>query len=249
MKKIFVFAVLVLSAAFANAQSEDSVKMILDNYFENIGGRDAWRELKGVKMSAEISQGGMSIPIETYQMADGRSATKISFQGMNMSQGVFDGETLWGTNWMSMEAEKSESEATENMKRNAKRGVIPFLDYEDKGYTVEYMGAETVEGVECYKLKMNEGKMLADGEEVDNISITYFDQENFVPIKAEQEIMAGELKGQMTFSLFSDYDEVDGLFFAFSMTSGTAMGEQTIEWDEIELNPKVKDELFAFPGE
>lgn len=249
MKKIFVFAVLALSTAFANAQSEDSVKMILDNYFENIGGRDAWRELKGVKMSAEVSQGGMSIPVEVYQMADGRSATKISFQGMDISQGVFDGETLWSTNFMSMEAEKSESEATENMKRNSKSGVSPFLDYEEKGYTVEYLGTETVEGVECYKLKMNQGKILADGEEVDNISITYFDQENFVPIKTEQEIMSGEMKGQMTFALFSDYDEVDGLFFAFSMTNGSSMGEQTIEWDEIELNPEVTDELFAFPGE
>ena len=249
MKKIFVFAVLLLSAAFANAQSEDSVKMILDNYFENIGGRDAWRELKGVKMSAELDQQGMTIPIETYQMADGRSATKISFQGMNMSQGVFDGETLWGTNWMSMEAEKSESEATENMKRNAKSGISPFLDFDKKGYTIEYMGTETVEGVECYKLQLNQGKILADGEEVDNISTAYFDQENFVIIKSEQEIMSGEMKGQTTFQLFSDYDEVDGLFFAFSMTTGSSMGEQTIEWDEIEVNPKVKDELFAFPGE
>ena len=54
---------------------------------------------------------------------------------------------------------------------------------------------------------MNQGKILADGEEVDNISTAYFDQENFVIIKSEQEIMSGEMKGQTTFQLFSDYDE------------------------------------------
>lgn len=249
MKKIFVFAMLAMSTAFVNAQDTDSVKMILDNYFENTGGREAWSELKGIKMSAELDQQGMTIPIEVYQMADGRSATKISFQGMEISQGVFDGETLWNTNFMSMEAEKADAEATENAKRSAKDGASPFLNYEEKGYTVELVGSETVEGVECYKLKMTKGKILVDGEEVDNVSYTYFDKENFVPIQAEQEIMSGEMKGQMAYTIFSDYQEVDGLYFAFSITNKSSMGEQAIEFDEIEVNPEVDDAIFAFPGE
>lgn len=249
MKKIFVFAMLALSTAFVNAQDTDSVKMILDNYFENIGGREAWSELKGIKMSAELDQQGMTIPIEVYQMADGRSATKISFQGMEINQGVFDGETLWNTNFMSMEAEKADDEATENAKRTAKDGVSPFLNYEEKGFIIELVGSETVEGVDCYKLKVTKGKLLADGEEVDNISYTYFDKENFVPIQAEQEIMSGEMKGQMATTIFSDYQEVDGMYFAFSITNKSSMGEQAIEFDEIEVNPEVTDEMFTFPGE
>lgn len=249
MKKIFVFAMLAMSTALVNAQDVDSVKMILDNYFENTGGREAWAEVKGVKMSAELDQQGMTIPIEVFQMADGRSATKISFQGMEINQGVFDGETLWNTNFMSMEAEKADAEDTENAKRNAKDGVSPFLNYADKGYTVELVGEETVEGVDCYKLKMVKGKVLVDGEEVDNVSYTYFDKENFVPIQNEQEIMSGEMKGQMAYTIFSDYQEVDGLFFAFSITNKSSFGEQAIEFDEIEVNPEVTDAMFAFPGE
>lgn len=249
MKKILVFAVLFATTAFVNAQDVDSVKMILDNYFENIGGKDAWKEVKGIKMSAEVNQQGMTIPVEVYQMADGRSATKISFQGMEINQGVFDGETLWSTNFMSMEAEKADAESTENAKRNKKDGMSPFLNYEDKGYTVELVGSDNVEGVDCYKLKMTKGTVLVEGEEVDNISYTYFDKENFVPIQAEQEIMSGDMKGQMAYTVFSDYQEVDGVYIAFSITNKSSMGEQTIEFDEIVVNPEVTDEMFAFPGE
>ena len=67
-------------------------------------------------MTAEVNQGGMKIPVEMYQMADGRQMTVISFQGKQIKQGVFDGETLWSTNFMTMKAEKSDAETTANMK-------------------------------------------------------------------------------------------------------------------------------------
>lgn len=248
MKKIFLSIVLASTTVLSFAQETDSVQMILDNYMENIGGEEAWSQVEGIKMTAEVDAQGMTIPLEIYQMADGRSITKFSFQGMEMSQGAFDGEVLWSTNFMTMEAEKADDEATENAKRAAKDGMSPFINYKDKGYTIELVGEETVEGVECYKLKVTKGKMMVDGEEVDNISYTYFDKENFVPIKAEQEIMTGEMKGQTASTVFSDYQEVDGLYFPFSITSGSAMGSQTVEFDEIIVNPDVDDDLFAFPG-
>ena len=48
----------------------------------------------------------------------------------------------------------------------------------------------------------------------------------------------------------SDYQEVDGLYFAF--TTSQYLGEQeilTISMESIELNPKVPDSAFAFPDE
>ncbi|MBT8271439.1 MAG: outer membrane lipoprotein-sorting protein, partial [Bacteroidia bacterium] len=88
--KLFIVALAVGFATSINAQTVDE---IIDTYFENTGGYDAWRSLKGVKMTAKVNQGGMEIPVEIVQMSDGRSYSKISFQGMNIMQGVFDGTT------------------------------------------------------------------------------------------------------------------------------------------------------------
>ena len=67
-------------------------------------------------MTAKVNQQGMEIPLEIYQLKDGRQMTKITFQGNVIKQGVYDGETLWSHNFMTMKAEKSDAEETSNFK-------------------------------------------------------------------------------------------------------------------------------------
>ena len=48
----------------------------------------------------------------------------------------------------------------------------------------------------------------------------------------------------------SDYDEVDGIYFPFSMKQGVKGNSgQTITITKIELNPQVDDREFIFPEE
>ena len=58
------------------------------------------------------------------------------------------------------------------------------------------------------------------------------------------------MKGKIGVTTFSDYQEVDGLYFAFSMGQGIKdMGTQAINFDSIELNPEVDNTIFKFPEE
>jgi hypothetical protein len=76
-----------------------------------------------------------------------------------------------------------------------------------------------------------------------NVSFHYFDTENFVPIATETEMKEGPMKGQMSSSTFSDYQEVDGLYFPFSIeTQG-----QGVTIKEIIVNPEIDMTMFAFP--
>ena len=247
MKKIAI-ALLFMSGMFvANAQDMD-VETIIKNYTENIGGEEAWSAVVGVEMEAKISMQGMEIPLTMTQLKDGRTATVASFQGMTFYQGMFDGEVLWGTNQMTMEAEKSESEDTENLKRNVGEFPGDLLTYDELGYTCEMDGEDTKEGVECYKLKMTKKNQIIDGEEVEQVIYYFMDKESFIPIMQEQEIHAGPMKGNVSQTVFSDYQEVDGLYFPFSLTQQVeGMGGQEIVIESVVINPEVKDELFNFP--
>ena len=100
------------------------------------------------------------IPIEMVQLKDGRQMTVVSFQGKEIKQGVFDGTRLWSHNFMTMEAEESDAEATANFKLEANDFPNPFLDYEKKGYTVELIGKETIQGAETFKISVNEASKL-----------------------------------------------------------------------------------------
>jgi outer membrane lipoprotein-sorting protein len=221
---------------------------ILDNYFENTGGRAQWEALEGIKMTAKINQMGMEIPLEIIQLKSGKQMTVINFQGQQIKQGVFDGQVLWSINMMTQKAEKSDQETTDNIKREMGDFPDPFLNYQAKGYTAELLGTEEIDGAECFKIKLTKKPLIVDGQKVDNVSFYYFDMDNFVPIAVQSEIKAGPGKGQMSEVKMSDYQEVSGYYFPFSMIQGLKGQEgQVITFDQIEVNPQVDEAEFVFP--
>jgi outer membrane lipoprotein-sorting protein len=247
MKKLGLVIVMFFGLV-ANAQTVDE---ILSTYYENIGGLENLKKISGVKMTASVNQQGMEIPLEIYQMSDGKQMTVINFQGKEIKQGVFDGETLWAHNFMTMKAEKSDAEATANMKLNMNDFPDDFMDYKSKGYKVELLGKETIDGAETFKIKLIKEPVTIDGKKEDSISYYFFDTENFVPIAVQTEVKSGPTKGMTQQITMSDYQEVDGLYFPFSMTQGVKgqPGGQPITITTIELNPTVDATAFTFPEE
>ena len=245
MKKTTLFLFALLIAFIANAQTADEV---LDQYFENIGGLENLKKIEGIKMSAKTMGQGMEIPIEIVKLKDGKQYLKFTLQGKEIMQMVFDGNTMWSTNFMTMKAEKSPKEDTDNMKLETNDFPGPFIDYKDKGYTVELLGKETIDGAETYKIKLVTEPVTIDGKEEESVSYYYFDTENYVPIVVQTEIKSGPMKGQMSESKMSDYQEVDGIYFPFSLSQGLkGQPGQTLTTTKIELNPQIDDAVFVFP--
>lgn len=248
MKNLFTLLFIsILTISNINAQSLDE---IIDNYFENTGGRDQWEKLEGLKLSAKINQMGMEIPLDIVQLKSGKQLTEINFQGQSIKQGVFDGNVLWSINMMTQKPEKSDQETTDNVKREMGDFPDPFLNYKDKGYIAELIGKEEIDGAECFKIKLTKKPLVIDGNEVENVSFYFFDTENFVPIVVHSEIKSGPMKGQVSEIKMSDYQEVEGLYFPFSMVQGLKGQEgQTITFDQISINPEIEDSEFDFPEE
>ena len=240
-------AVALLFFVAGQAQTADE---IIAKYFENTGGLAKWKALQGVKMTAKVNQGGMEIPLVIIQLKDGRQATKVTLQGKDIMQEVYDGSTLWGHNFMNMKAEKSDAEATENFKQDIGEFPDPFLTYKERGLKAELLGKEKVDGTETFKIKLTKKPIKVDGKETENTVFYYFDAENFVPLMSESEIKSGEAKGMIRQSKFSDYQEVNGLMFPFSLAQGIKdKGTQPLTIVTIEVDPKVDASTFAFPSE
>lgn len=247
MKKL-VLIILAISLNFTvKAQTADE---IINNYFENIGGLEKYKSIEGIKMTATINQQGMEIPIEITQLKGGKQMTLIKFQGKEIKQGVFDGEVLWSTNFMTMKAEKSDAEATSNMKLDNNDFLDSFIDYKKKGYKVELLGKEFIDGAETFKIKLTKEPVTIDGKEEESVSFYFFDTENFVPIAMQSEIKSGQAKGMISEVTMSDYQEVDGIYFPFSMTQGIkGKPGAPLTITKIELNPEVSESDFSFPEE
>jgi outer membrane lipoprotein-sorting protein len=245
--KLTVLALfLCTSSASLFAQTADE---IINNYIKNTGGQEKWQQLKGTKMSAKMDEGGILLPLDVYAFANGKSGTVINFQGQTLYQNMFDGETLWSTNFQNMQAEKSDKETTENHKLQANDFPDDFLNYKSKGYTAELLGKEKIEGTEVFKIKLTKEPETVDGKQVPSISFYYFDTENFVPLQLEKEEKSGQMKGMVVIQKMSDYKEIDGLYFPFSIVYEIkGQGSQAIKIDKVELNPIVSDSFFNLPA-
>ena len=247
MKKLnylLLTTILLFFSLTINAQTADD---IIENYIENTGGADNWAKVNSIKMNITVNQMGMEIPIEQYLSSE-KTYSKISIQGKEIKQGVFDGETLWSTNFMSMKAEKSDQEGIQIMKDELAEFPDPFLNYKKNGFTAELIGSEVVDGSETFKIKLTKKPKAIDGKEVPNVSIYYFDTKNFVPIMMHEEVMSGPGKGMIMEAKMSDYQEVEGLYMPFSLSQGVKdQPGQPLTIKSIELNVKADESEFKFP--
>ncbi len=244
-KFIITFSLIVASMA---AQSQ-SAKEVISQCVEALGGKN-WESVNGLRYTTNVEQGGMKIPLEVVALRDGRTYTKITFQGMEIIQGAYDGTTVWSTNFMTQKPEKAEADDAENTRRSAGDFPNALANYEKAGYKATLEGEENIDGVACHKIKMEKKTMLAEGVEVPNIEYYYIDKDSKALIMTESEIKSGEMKGQIAQTKLSDYQETGGVYMPYSQTVGLKDGQsQSLTFDKIEVNPVVVEETFKYKGE
>ncbi|MCB0656694.1 MAG: outer membrane lipoprotein-sorting protein [Saprospiraceae bacterium] len=247
MKKI-LFALLMTSFLVTNFSYAQTADEVIESYLETIGGRDAIAAIKTMKSVGKVNFQGMEIPFTMYQKAPGAQKLVINFQGQEITQMSFDGNEGWGTNFMTMEPEKWESEDSELMKSEMDFPEV-FLTYKDKGYSAELEGEENIEGTDCYRLKLTKKPMTIDGKEEENFVYYFIDKETNVPVMVRNVIHKGDMKGKSQDTFMSDYQEVNGVYQPFTLQiklDGQTI--QSLSLDTVEVNVDMDDALFAFPG-
>ncbi len=239
MKKLFtIFSVLLLSAAMLQAQT---VNEIIENYLENIGGAEAWKEVKSTRMTGKTMTQMGAFPATVSGMMPNKQLIEIDIQGKNFIQ-AFDGETAWMLNpFMGGAPEKAPQEMADEMAKN--KFQDEFIDWEEKGSKISLEGKKEIEGTETFEVKL----VTEDGEE----KFYYFDTENYVPIMTKAFASTGEMEGKAVEIYLSDYQEVDGLMIPFSIEQkmdGQSLMQMTA--DTIEINPEgLTADNFAYPTE
>lgn len=240
MKKTLFFTLfLVAVAALASAQSAED---IIAKHLEATGAKN-WSKVKAVKMEATIAAdaaAGMSIGWTMTAVRDQAARMDVSVMGMTQSSAV-KGAEGWSTNPFAGQMDP------EPMTADQVKAMMEMTDidgtlvgYQDKGYTVEYVGTEDVEGVEAVKIKVNK-----DAKKIEYI---LFDPETYYEIMNIQidEVDGKEVESRTT---YSNFKKQDGIVFPFSMQQASPMmGNTTITMTAVTLNPEVDMTIFNQPA-
>ena len=233
-----LLAALLVAPVFADDLSVDE---IIAKNIETLGGADAWKAIKSAKMTANFNMGGMEVPIRMTFKRPHMMRVDMEMQGMQIVQ-AYDGETGWAIMPM-MGSSEPELMADDQLKQIKDQADFdgPLMDYKDKGHTIELVGKEEVEGTEAYKLKLTK-----DNGDVVHM---YLDTEYFLVFKQEGRVNMQGIEVNSTTNI-SDYKEVGDVVMPHSteiIAEGAPSGI-VITLNDVELNPEVDEEQFAYPG-
>lgn len=230
---------LVGAAAPLAAQTLDE---ILDQHFAATGGKDKIAAVQSAKITGKQQFGPQEAPFTIYWKRPNHLRMEFTLQGLTGIQ-AYDGAAAWqvmpflGKN----DPEGMTGDDLESMKEQADLLEGPMFNYKEKGYTVELLGKEPVEGTDAWKIRVTK----PNGD----LTYVYLDAESMLEIKSEGKRKRGDQEIEFESSL-GDYKEVDGLVFAHSIEQkpkGAPSGAM-ITIEKIELGVAIDDAVFAMPA-
>ncbi|MFH1118688.1 MAG: pitrilysin family protein [Bacteroidota bacterium] len=198
---------------------------VINAYVQAIGGEKALLKIKDMTMMASTTMQGMTIGFDIYRKAPDKYLLKIGAGDMVFQQIGYDGTTAKMVSPMGGENKTLEGKELEEMKYDALLNIE--LLYDKLGIELLLEGIEMINGNDAYRVLVT----YPTGKE----SIRFFDVKSGLLVRES---------GDQGISEFSDYREVNGVKFPYSISQ--QMGPQTVKLNvlSIKVNSKLKDELF-----
>lgn len=235
---VFAMACVLFVSAYASAQTADE---IINKYVQKIGGLEKLEAVKTMRTTAKFMGGG---GFEAVIVGESKRPNFVrqdfllqGFAAIN----AYDGKTGWKINPFGGKKDP-EALSEEELKQIIEDSDFdgPLMNYAAKGNKIEFVGKEEFEGDDVYKLKVT----LANG----TVKHYYMDTEYYVPLKVEtrQTVRGTEFESE---TIFGDYKEVGGIYYAFSTESGPkgSSNRSTVTIQKIEVNIPIDDSRFAMP--
>lgn len=240
MKYVKLLLVILFALSLSVNCFSQTVDEVINKHTDAMGGLDKIMAVKTVKFTGMFSGMGADIPVTMVIKRKDKIKMDMSFQGMSMTQ-CYDGSMGWQVNPFSgkKDAEKMTAEETKEMKENAEiEGQL--INYKEKGYKVELMGKEDMEGTDTYKIKLTDKDA--------DVTTYFLDASSYLIIKQTSKRKFKEK--EITQDIFpGNYQAVEGVMFPMSVEikSGGGNDSQKGTWSKVELNADVDDSIFKMP--
>jgi len=233
---------IVLASAFLLpvGLAAQTVDEIIAKNVQARGGLEKLRAIKSLRMTAKLSHRNLRAIYVQENKREDKVREETIIQGMAQVQ-AYDGHTAWQID--PFEGRKD----PQLMSQDDTKPLLldadidgPLVDYKEKGHKAELVGHDSVEGSDCYKIKLT----LKNGD----VRYYYLDADSFLEIKFEtQSNVRGAVQSDDT--MLGDYDQVDGVYFPFAIEISKTGAEDWTRYtvEKFEPNVSLEDSQFSLP--
>ncbi|MDP9337338.1 MAG: outer membrane lipoprotein-sorting protein [Acidobacteriota bacterium] len=234
---LFVLGAAFLSPFGVHAQTVDEV---IAKNIQAHGGMEKLKSVKTIRATGKLTQGSFRAGFLQENKRPGKVREEAIIQGLTQIQ-AYDGKTGWQVSPFGgrKDAELLSQDDLKGLTIDADIDG-PLVDYQEKGHQAELVGHDSVEGTDCYKVKLT----LKNGD----VRYYFLDTDSFLEIKMENQ---SNIRGavQFTENFYGDYEQVDGLFFPFAFENGEKGNPNRTKYtvEKIEVNVPLDEGLFSMP--
>ncbi len=238
MQHARVWIVGICFSALATAQTAEE---LVARNLEARGGLEKIKAIRTLRMSGRMQAGSFRAQFARVSMAPNFLRQMVTIQGMTQTL-AYDGATGWRIS--PFEGRKD----PELMGEDDMRGLVedadfygPLVDYKSKDNRIEYLGHDTVDGDDAYRLKVT----LANGD----ILYYYLDPDTYLEIRVERvQFIRGSVRE--TFVNLGSYKQVAGVYYPFSIEMGNKQNPDgaRLTMDKLEANAPMTAPEFRMPA-
>lgn len=244
MRNLIVFLLIGSIIPAATAQTADDV---IAKYIEAMGGVEKLKTIKSIYIEGvAVSPNGAEITSKTYKVQDKLYRQDIDFGMGSFTMIVTDKEGWFSNprNGGAFEPFPAEAIAAQQYELDC---AGPLVDYISKGSKTELIGKETIDGTECYSIKLT----LKSGRTINY----YVDNKNWYIIRTSAKGTAGMMGGGgnrqgggdvEVKTNFSDFKKTsDGFVFPMTISrAGFGGGNMNTTIEKVEVNKPVDAKLY-----
>jgi hypothetical protein len=233
-----VFMAVTLFSFIASAQTVDEV---ISKNIQAHGGLEKLKSVRSIRATAKISQGSFRAEFRQENKRPDKVREETIIQGLVAIQ-AYDGKTGWQISPFGGRKDP-ELMSQDDMKSLVVDADLdgPLVDYKEKGHRAELVGHDSVEGTDCFKIKLS----MKNGD----VRYYYLDADSYLELKLEiQTTIRGALQESEMY--YGDYEQVNGIYYPFAIEQaqkGSASRTQ-ISVEKVEQNVLLEDAHFSLPA-
>ena len=234
---LFIFVAIACLSFSAGAQTVDEV---IAKNTEARGGLDKLKSVRSIRTTAKFTQGPFRADFRQENKRANKVREEIIIQGMAQVQ-AYDGKTGWQISPFGGRKDP-ELLSQDDLKSLAVDADMdgPLIQYKEKGHKAELVGHDSMEGTDCFKIKLS----MKNGD----VRYYYLDSDSFLELKVEiQTTIRGALQESELY--YGDYEQVNGIYYPFTVEQAQkgSSSRAQISVEKIEQNIPLEDTIFSMP--
>jgi outer membrane lipoprotein-sorting protein len=234
-------ALLLMAApgAFAYTASELAAKNVTAK-----GGIDKLNAIQSLRLSGKLLVNSGAVEVSYIVLVKRPDAIRYEaqLQGLTKVQ-AYDGSQAWQINPFQgrKDPEKLSADDAKGLGEDAADFAGPLVDYQAKGYKLDYLGTEDIDGTEAHKLRVTR----PNGD----VTFVYLDPDYFLELRTVNRRIEHGIPIE-TITDYGDYEKVDGVYLAFAQESYQkgSSGRLKLQIDKAEANVTADKSVFEFPA-